>query len=567
VQTVLRALRDHAAHRPDHEAFHVGVGLASGGSWHMLTYAELERRTLDWARLFVARQLREQSVVFFVLRHGAEMYPAYLGAMRAGLVPCFLAYPTPKQDPDLYWRDHAALFERAAPGAVVTYGDNVAPVTRLLAGRDCCVLDIEAVQLDIPDVVLPPLEMLDLADRPALLQHSSGTTGLKKGVSLTFGQLLGQLHSYAARIHATGADRIISWLPLYHDMGLITSFLLPVTLGATCVSLDAFDWLARPPLLFELIGQHRITLSWLPNFAFRHMIRARDSAARFDLSSVRAFINCSEPCKADTVTEFLAAFADDGVHPEAMQNCFAMAEAVFAVAQTEFGGRPREMRVEGGLLARHGRAVAARAASPDVVRFLSCGRPIWGIRVRVAADPALTEPGSDAPQGVPVGEIEISGDFVFSGYYRNAEATAAAFREGWYRTGDVGFLHDGELFICGRQKDMLIIHGRNYYAHDIEEIVNTVAGVKPGRVVSFGVFDTGSASEAAVVVAETGLEGEDTRSDLRRRIRRAIAERLDLQAKNVELLAPGALIKTTSGKINRIENMRRFSAARVRESV
>jgi acyl-CoA synthetase (AMP-forming)/AMP-acid ligase II len=319
---------------------------------------------------------------------------------------------------------------------------------------------------------------------------------------------------------------IASWLPLYHDMGLIACFMLPLIADGVIVSLDAFEWVAKPEILLAEIQRARARFVWLPNFAFHHLVRTRSGEA-CDLSSVRAFINCSEPCKPATFDEFAAAF---GVDAERLQTCYAMAETVFAVTQTRLGEPPRR-------ILRDGKA------------FLSCGPVIDGLELRI-----LDGEGAALPPD-RVGEIAVKGACLFSGYYKLENETKAAFAGDWYRTGDLGFVEGGELFVTGRIKDLIIVNGRNFYAHDIEAVVNAVAGIKPGRAVAVGRFSEVSQSEELLVIAEA--EGTDA-APLRKAVRDAIEAAAGLTGATVQIVPPGWLVKTTSGKISRSENLAKY---------
>ena len=434
----------------------------------------------------------------------------------------------------------------------------------------CQVLDVTMVRPSFAGA-LPPLAELADPGSTALLQHSSGTTGLKKGVALTWLQIREQLEAYTRAIAASGEDRIVSWLPVYHDMGLITGLLLPVTLGAMAVCIDAFEWLARPDMFFDEIERFRGTLAWLPNFAFNHLVRTRDRDRLYELSSVRLMINCSEPCRPETMATFIGIFGSHGLRSEAIAVCYGMAEAVFGLTQTPANCSVRVAAIDRAALSDRSEAVLIDADSPNSQPVVSCGVPIAGVQLRVAAAPPVTGLaklardlaerglGNRRIAGLLVGEIEVRCPFLFDGYFRNPTATAEAVVGGWLRTGDIGFISDGELYVCGRKKEMLIVHGRNFYANDIEGLINTLAGIKPGRCAAFGVFDPVSGSEEAVVLAETVLTEAADRVELELAIRKRVFDVLNLTLRRVELASEGALVKTTSGKISRSENINRLS--------
>jgi acyl-CoA synthetase (AMP-forming)/AMP-acid ligase II len=542
MRSLLSALYEHAAAAPMRPA----LLFVKHNGYRQFTYEDLLRESERWARIFANLEVELGQIVAIVLDHRYELYPAFLGAMRAGAIPTFLPYPTSKQDPDLYWRGQAELFARVRPACVLAHAAILPRIAELTAGFACALVDVDEL-VSSDGGALPPLEAIESHDRIALLQHSSGTTGAKKGVALTFGTIADQNAAHAAALEASPGDLTVSWLPLYHDMGLIAAFLFPISLGSCVVSLDAFEWLLRPASLFEAIEHYRASHTWLPNFAFNHLVRTHDPARSYDLSSMRAFVNCSEPCKPATFDGFATAFAGCGVTRAMLRTCYAMAETVFAVTLSEARREPRTLALDPEALRTRDEAVTPLG---EGLEFLSCGKPLDGLELRIAAQ-----------SGANVGEIQLRGRFVFSEYYGNPDATAQSFEGGWYKTGDLGFLYEGELYVCGRRKEMLIVHGQNFYASDVEAVAGEVAGVKPGRVAVFAVFDASAGSEEAIVLAETELDDEASRLDLIRRIRADVYSRLGLQVRTVELRAPGELVKTTSGKMSRDENLRRYVAA------
>ena len=565
--TVLAALEHHARVMPRKPALIIGVK----GSWQQFAYADLQEETERWARIWLATGAAPRSVVFIILQHCPEMYPAFLGAMRAGLIPSFMPYPTIKQDPNLYWRSHQDLFNRVAPSCVLTYTALIEPIRRIADLATCQVLDVADAQ-DDPALILSLAPDIDNPASIAVLQHSSGTTGLKKGVALTWRQIRDQVEACALALDASGDDRLVSWLPIYHDMGLIATFLLPFTLGASVISIDAFDWLMRPDMFFDEIARFRGTISWLPNFAFNHLIRTRDRDRLYDLSSLRALVDCSEPCKPESIEKFIEVFTPHGLQPNAVQVCYGMAEIVFAATHTPAGTRPPRVTIDRAAMADRSEVVVLPEGTEEGARFLSCGRPIKGVEIRIVTRPAsygmarlargLADIGIGAKRQpvVSIGEIQVRSHFLFDGYFRNPAATDAGMEGSWFRSGDIGFILDGELYVCGRSKEMLIVHGRNYYANDIEALVNRLAGIKPGRVVAVGVFDPVTGSEEAVVLAETTLEDPEERAELEAAIRKRIFDVLNLTLRRVEIAGEGTLVKTTSGKISRNENIKRLSA-------
>jgi fatty-acyl-CoA synthase len=530
------------------------------GLTKQFSFGDALAQTRRWAHILDQAQVRQGDIVFIALQHRHEIYFCFLGAMWLGAVPAIIPFPTPKQDTALYWHEYKAMFAQVKPRALVTYRENIPALREALAGQACAVLDADDPEL-IGVVALHDPEPVAVAPgEPAFLQFSSGTTGLRKGVALSHAQVAQHMAAYSRVLGFDGKEVVASWLPLYHDMGLIACFLLPLHAGATIVSLDAFEWVAQPWRLLQAMDTYRATFAWLPNFALQHMVRTLPAEAAFDLRHVRAFINCSEVCKPETVRGFLDAMRVYGVRPEQLHTSYAMAEAVFAVTQSPLERAPRTIAVDASLLDRFSRARFVDPSYRNGRSFLSCGKVLDDLEVRIVPQAGSTADNvhTAVPGEIAVGEIQVRGGYLFSGYFRNDEATHAAMTEGWYRTGDIGFIEGGELFICGRLKEMLIVHGRNYYANDIEAIVGSVAGIRPGRSVAFGIDDPDSGSEEAIVLAETAATDTTVRAALQRDVKGAVFNRLDLTLKSVVLVGPGTLVKTTSGKLCRGTNKTRY---------
>ncbi len=565
VTSVIEAVAAHAKTAPWRPA----ILVASGDSWRQLSRADLWASVEYWAKILHdrdhARIDAERRVVIIMLRHGVDAYCTYLGAMRVGLLPCFMPYPTPKQDAALYWQAHRTIFERIDPLLIISYSEILADL-RKIASAKAKVIDVEAPPAP-SSCNLPAMNDPVVSNTPALLQHSSGTTGLKKGVVLTHEQVASQITAYTDKLSMTQADTVATWLPLYHDMGLITGFLLPLAMGSTIISLDAFDWVTRPDILLIAIERFGATLCWLPNFAFAHLVRTADRSGKYNLSSIRAFIDCSEPCRAETLEHFEHQFSSCGLSTSALQTCYAMAETVFAVTQTDLSVTPRVVFADRDLITGHSIVRLRDVHDASTVRLVSCGTPVNGTSLRIVpSNPAgldvIAEGDTGQSKPTAVGEVQIRSNSMFSGYFRDGAKSAAAFDGGWYRSGDLGFIHDGELFITGRSKDLIIVHGRNFYAHDIELVVNGVSGVKPGRAVAFGSYREAAGSDEAIVLAELIDPSLTDFVLIERDIKRAVFSKLGLTLFRVELVPAGELVKTTSGKLSREENRRRFELGR-----
>jgi acyl-CoA synthetase (AMP-forming)/AMP-acid ligase II len=516
-----------------------------------LSVGGLVEAAARWAARFAEAGVRPGDIVLIFLGHGIDQYAAYVGAMMHGAVPSFMPPPSPKQDKALYWEAHRQLFARIGPGALVT--------STALRASLSAQLDSGAVVIVTPDDVAAvsagaPRWRPAAGAGIALLQHSSGTTSLKKGVCLSHAAIERQLAAYADALDLGEHDRIATWLPLYHDMGLVSCFLLPLVRGVPFIALDPFEWVVAPWRLLDAIERFRATLAWLPNFAFHHLCRTRVSGRRHDLSSLRALIDCSEPCRAETFDRFVRDHADCNLGVDRLQVCYAMAETVFAVSQTALGAPVRRLSVDAEALQRDELRVTA-AGTPDSRPLLSAGRPLAGVRVAVC-DPA----GAALPDG-RVGEITVSADFLFDGYLGRPDDTARKLVDGVYHTSDRGFLWEGELFVLGRNDDLIIVNGRNYYAHELEFEASQATGIKPGRLVALGVEEVELGTHVVAIVGETEAP-IDEHAAIALAVRGAIAQACDLLIHDVALVPPGWIVKTTSGKLSRRENLERYVALR-----
>lgn len=542
MRTILDRLRDRHERGEDPVVCHV---LAEGVAT-TVCQRDLVARAEGYARMYRELGVARRSPILIVLRHSADMLHAFVGAMLCGAVPAFLAPISEKQAAERYWPALRELLRRVDAGALVVGDADRAEMQRHVDLGGVPVLS----PADCPPSAEAPAWPDTAAGDIAFLQFSSGTTGLRKGVMLRHDQVAVQLDALRRALDLGDGDCIASWLPLYHDMGLVACMVTPLALGIPFVLLDPFEWAHRPGLLLRAIERYRATHVWLPNFAFNHLASGVAEAERYDLATIKAVINCSEPCKPASMRRFARRFAGMGIGPERLQVSYAMAEAVFAVTQTPPGQPVRVLRVDRSALAADGRAVPS--ADTDGIELVSTGRPVSGIELSiVGAD------GARCSDGV-VGEIVIRGESVFSGYYKSVGETASAFRDGWFQTGDLGFLFDGELYVTGRRKDLLICHGKNFYAHDIEALVGEVSGVKPGRAVAFGLPNEVSGSEDVIVVLESTLPEGPERQALPRRVKSAVLGGINLTVSKVFVAPPRWLAKTTSGKISRRENRDRY---------
>ena len=514
-----------------------------------VTFEEFRRRARRQAKTLRDHSVAAGDRVIIIMPQGIPAMTAFVGAMMLGAIPAFLAYPNFKVEPAKYRAGLAGVTANLSAKAVVVdeeFPDDMLGHVTLSEGAKL----IRAGSITEQDAELTLAEIATGIDGESLafIQHSAGTTGLQKGVALTHAAVLRQLDHLAQALEIDGAsDSVYSWLPLYHDMGLIACFMLPMVCHMPIVLQSPLDWVMHPETMLEIISEYKCSLTWMPNFAFQFVPRRTPQArwVQHDLSSLRALVNCSEPVRASSMLEFRKAFSiRDGV----LQSSYAMAENVFAVTQSDihqpFG--PRIIWADGREFRGAHRIVPVPAGSSGAVSLMSSGRllPNHGIRM-VSDSGALLGNGK-------VGEILVRSDCLFEGYYNRPDLTADAIIDGWYHTGDLGFCLEGELYVVGRKKDLLIIGGENIYPQDIEEIIAGHPAVHDGRVIAMGVYNSDLGTEEILTVAE--VERDELLAntpEIEREIRSRVVAGLGVAVRMILLKPPKWIVKSTAGKAAR----------------
>lgn len=546
-------LQQHYTHTPDRVAVYL---LHAGQPDRPVTYRELIHGAAGYVQTYARHGIQPGDVVILILQHGIDLLYAYFGAILHGAIPSIMPFLTEKLLPERYRADLASLIAVTRPTAIVTYPEFESEVRAALKpGEDSVKALLLTNQAESP---CPPdfQHCAGLQRKPediVLLQHSSGTTGLQKGVALSHQAVLNQLEAYSQAIRLREDDVFISWLPLYHDMGLIACWLMPILLGRPLVIMSPFDWVRAPYRLFQAVSRYKGTLSWLPNFAYNfcaQKVRDRDLEG-VDLSSWRAISNCSEPVRWESHQLFYERFRAYGLRYEALVTCYAMAENVFAVTQSGMDGPVAFEDIDRDSLQIER---IARPATPDrpAVRMLSCGQPIANTEVRILDDRGQSLPDRH------VGEVALRSNCMLSGYYNRPDATEKAFLDGWYLTGDYGYLVEGELYVTGRKKDLIIVGGKNIYPQDLEMLAYEVPGVHPGRACAFGVFNETTGTEDVVMVAEVDSDDPQERQRIADQIRAAVTRGSAVALRHVHIVGKHWLVKTSSGKTARLANKEKF---------
>jgi fatty-acyl-CoA synthase len=382
-------------------------------------------------------------------------------------------------------------------------------------------------------------------DDVAVLQFTSGSTSHPKGVMLPHRQICANLDGAIAAADIRPDDVVVSWLPLYHDMGLIGLLTIPLITGISLVVGAPQDFLAKPVRWMQWISDYRGTLTAGPNFSWVLATRALRRAENLDLSQMRIALSGAEPVDPESFRHFLDEATRFGLPPECLFPAFGMAEVCIAGVFPPQGSGMRTDVIDGRVLEHEHFAASVEPGSPNARELAILGRAIPGLQIRII-DPATRVECRERE----VGELLIRGTSVTTGYYNRPDATAELIVDGWLHTGDLAYMINGEMVMCGRIKDVIIIGGRNIYPQDIEKVVGRVEGVRAGNVIAFG-QDGRNSKQHVVVVAETRLEDAEDLSHLRTRISHEVQAEIGVPAREVRLVAPATIPKTSSGKLQR----------------
>ena len=540
-RTVVEALAWHAERVPEQIHIHLRE---EDGEETPLTYGWLWREAQAVAGGLAARRLGRGDTVAIMLRTEQRFFPTFIGTLMAGCVPVPLYPPFRLDRIEEYVGRQVAILRNAGARILVTFSA-VERVAGLLVRQ---VPSLDEVLTADGVTGEPRRPVPATANDPALIQYTSGSTGQPKGVLVSHDNLLSNIRAIERRFDITSRDVGVSWLPLYHDMGLIGAWLGPLCFGAPLALMSPLAFLARPIRWLQALDAHRGTLSPAPNFAFDLCTTriADEELAGLDLSAARVLLNGSEPVSPETLQRFIERFAPYGLDPGAVYPVYGLAECSLGLSAPAPGNAIRIDRVRRAVFQASGRAETAADDDPGALRFVSCGRALPDHELAVFGDD-----GNPAPERVQ-GRIRFRGPSATDGYYRNAEATRDLVgADGWLDSGDLGYLAGGDLFLTGRAKDLIIKAGRNFYPHEAEALAGSVPGVRTGCVAAFGVADAARGTEQFVIVAETRLTEEAPRAALIQTVTRAVSLALGVAPDRVVLAPPGSVAKTSSGKIRR----------------
>lgn len=525
-----------------------------------LSYAELLSESQAYAAGLRAHGHEPGEAVAIMLPTGVEYLSSFIAILLAGGIPVPIYPPARVAQIEDHFRRQAGILTNARVTTLITF-DRAKQVTRLLASL------VESLKTVVTaDELGGHGTLLNISpvtpDNIAFLQYTSGSTGNPKGVVLTHGNLISSLDAMRRALEVNSSDVFVSWLPLYHDMGLIGAWLGSIVYGFPLVLMSPLSFLRRPERWLKAIQDYGGTISGGPNFAFELCVRrVRDEDIEgLDLSGWRLAFNGAEPVSPSTLSAFAERFEPYGFKRRALTPVYGLAEATLGVAFTPVNRGPRIDRVKRDVLARTGKAVPADAEDSECAEYVSCGVPIPEFEVRIVDDT-----GHEAGEREE-GALEFKGPATTSGYFRNPEPTESLFHDEWLVSGDRGYIAEGEVYVTGRTKDVVIRGGRNIYPYELEEGIADIAGVRRGCVAVFGVSEAESGTERLVVVAETRENDASRKSVMREAIGSLTQDVLGMPADDIVLVAPRTVLKTSSGKIRRSAVRELYETGRLKPS-
>jgi acyl carrier protein len=543
-RTLVEVLEWHAARHPDR--LHLTVLQDETTILGTLTYSELATKARNLARGLIARDIVPGDRVALMLPTSSDFFIAFFGILYAGAVPVPIYPPMRLTQIEDHLRRQTGILRNAGARLLITM-----PEGRRLAGLLRAQVETlnaaESVENLEPSMAVGELPQVTNPDSIALIQYTSGSTGDPKGVVLSHANLLANIRAMGGIMEANSADIFVSWLPLYHDMGLIGAWLGCLYFGAALYAMSPLSFLVRPESWLWAIHRFRATFSASPNFGFELSLNkiADADLEGLDLSSLRMVANGAEPVSVQTLRRFIDRFGHYGFSAGAMAPVYGLAESSVGLAFPPIGRPPLIDRVDRDQLSMHGRAEPAKPDDPKPLEIVACGQPLPGHEIRIV-DEAGLELGERQE-----GRLEFRGPSTTRGYFHNEVKTRELIHNGWIDSADRAYMAGGDVYITGRIKDIIIRAGRHLYPQEIEEAVAGIPGIRKGGVAVFGVTDRASGTERVVVLAETRETDPERRAALQARAQEVTTDIAGTPPDEVVLAPPSTVPKTSSGKIRR----------------
>jgi len=517
-----------------------------------ITFLQLKTAAIHIAGGLLQRGLEPAEPVALMLPTGPDYFYSFFGILLAGGIPVPIYPPARPSQLEDHMRRHVRILKNCLAKTFITVAEakGVAQLLKSQVPNLQHILSTTELISSTTPSTLPVISTNDIA----FIQYTSGSTGAPKGVVLTHANLLANIRAMGHAMNVSSKDVFVSWLPLYHDMGLIAAWLGSLYFAVLFVVMPPLSFLARPERWFHAIHFYHGTLSASPNFGYEYCLRrlVDEDLKGLDLSSWRAAFNGAESVSPETLTNFSQRFESFGFNKNAMTPVYGLAESTVGLAFPPLNRGPVIDRVERSTFMRTGVARPTQDNDELALKFVSNGAPLPQHQIRV-----IDSAGHELPERHE-GRLEFQGPSSTSGYYRDAEKTQSLFDDDWLDSGDLAYIANGELFVTGRIKDIIIKAGRNIYPHELEEAVGNIAGIRTGRVAVFGSKDERSKTERLIVVAETYSKDNNELEQLRTAINELTMDLTGTPADDVVLAPPGSVLKTSSGKIRRAASRELF---------
>ncbi len=541
-QTLVEVLQWHVARHPDrvHLRFY-----SETDEGEAITYRQLWDGAMRIAAGLQQRDVEAGAAVALMLPTGREYFFSFFGILLLGAIPVPLYPPGRLSQIEDHLRRHAGILANCRAGTLITVPE-ASGVAQLLKSHVETLRHVVTAQ----EMAGTSAQARIAATGPqeiALLQYTSGSTGNPKGVVLTHANLIANIRAMGEAIQVDSSDVFVSWLPLYHDMGLIGAWLGSLTHAVTLVCMSPLDFLTHPRRWLWAIHRYGATLSAAPNFGYELCLRRIEDLdlKGLRLDSWRAAFNGAESVSPETMRRFYERFKNHGLRAEALMPVYGLAESAVGLCFPPLGRGMRVDHIKRDVFMRAAYAEPAAAGDPHALRFAACGHVLADHQIRI-----VDRLNHELPER-HVGQLQFCGPSCTSGYYRNPDQTAALFSGAWLNSGDLAYLADGEVYLTGRLKDMIIRAGRNIYPDELEAAIGDIPGIRKGRVAVFASADPATDLERLVVIAETRLQDPEARERLRARIDALALDLAEAPAEEVVLAPPNTVLKTSSGKIRR----------------
>jgi len=542
VNNLVDLLDWHVQSHPDRE--HIRI-LDENGSSETLSYQQLQQQATTVAAGLQQRGVEPGDRVAIMLPTGREYFISFYAILIAGAVPVPLYPPLRMNQIEDHLKRHCNILSNCSAVALITFTEALL-FARLLKSHVNSIHSVACVD-ELLSTYLTLARPFIVSSDTAFLQYTSGSTGNPKGVVLTHGNLLTNIRYMGQYLKVTSDDVFVSWLPLYHDMGLIGAWLGSLYFAMPLVIMSPLAFLSRPVRWFEAIHQYRGTLSAAPNFAYELCLKriSTEDVKDIDLSSWRLAFNGAEPVSPSTLLTFAACYAETGLRRQSLTPVYGLAESSVGLAFPPLDRGPLIDRIQRTAFSETGHALPADKNDSSALQFVACGQPLPDHQIRIADE------NSQELASRHQGRVQFKGPSSTQGYFDNPQATQQLFDHDWLDSGDLGYIAEGEIYITGRFKDIIIRAGRNIYPHELEECIGAVSGIRKGCVAAFGATDSRSGTEKLVILAESYEHNATRAKSLTIEINTVTTEIIGSPPDNVVIAPPHTVLKTSSGKIRR----------------